>query len=346
MSRGRRERRKVSAHRRLEEHKSGFQSSVFQLPESCQFFSLKDTGVKRLDFLCYPVGEGNPYADAGMLHYERTFFVHSGIGADSRSYVCPAKTFNSKCPICEFRLKGAKDKDLDDKTIKSLLPKERQLWILYDLEDLERGVQIWEVSFHTFGKKLDSLIRSADPEDNYAFFADPEDGMTVKASFERKTAEGIHPFFDTVSIEFKRRSKQYSEEFCHGLPCLDDLLIVLPYDKLQSVFLGVDENDDDVSQHSRSKPKNPEVEEEKQHRPKAAKAPWEGENNDEVEEKSAQKRRPVKLPNLEEEDEEATEPKKRSPSKSKAKPRDEGNETNEEDEQDEQDKEDDEWWEK
>lgn len=379
MSQGRRERERgrerVSARRRLADHRSGFQSSLFRMPEGYSFFQIKEACVKRLDFLCYPVGKGNPFADAGMLHYERTFFSHAGIGADNRSYVCPARTTGGKCPICEFRIKGAKARDLDDRTVKSLLPKERQLWILYDLGDLERGVQIWETSHHTFGKKLDSLINSADPEDGYEYFADPEDGMTVRASFDMKSAEGF-TFFEATSVELKRRSQAYTEEFCRSLPCLDDLLIIPTYDKLRSLFLQVEENgeEDDVSavpEDTRAsrrvtsvaldRHREDELEElkerdtstKKQRRESSLQAPWDRDEADEEEaidvaSKLATKRKARLEPGEEEEQEKKDEgkaPPRKGPSKMRLGSHRKSDEVREEDGQHNEDEDEEEWWE-
>lgn len=243
-------RQRVSGRRRAEEHKSGFDRTAFKIPDGMGMISIKQAGVRRFDFLCYVVGDEsssggrNPNADPGTLHFERTFWVHRGIGPNEDSYVCPAKTLNKPCPICEARAKLAKRADVDPETVKELAPKERQLWLVIDYGEPDKGPQLFEMSYHLFGKVMDNRLKDSDPDDEYEFFADPMDGKMVKAGFGEKSM-GSNKFFECTSLDFKARPEgtKYGKKFTEALPCLDDLLIVLPYDKLNAIFLQTAEPD-------------------------------------------------------------------------------------------------------
>ena len=78
-----------------------------------------------IDILPYEAGEGNPWAEPGNLHWERTYYVHKGIGANGDTIVCPRMTAKEeRCPICEARLKLMKEGDEDnEELIKDLSPK-------------------------------------------------------------------------------------------------------------------------------------------------------------------------------------------------------------------------------
>lgn len=247
-----RERPKLSAKRWAETADSGFTPTVAKLPDGVQFFSPKKEGTYRLEIVPYvvpdkPAGGQNPNAQCGELHYERTYFAHRGIGADERSYVCPARTAGKPCPICEHRKELMRDKDGDEDLIKALAPKQRQLWNIYDHGDAEKGVQVWDVSFHLFGKQLKAAVLNADEDDNFEYFADPEDGLTLRVGMEEKSFAG-NSFLEAASIGFKARKEPLAKEILDAAQLLDDLLIVLDYEKLKSVFLqeeGVVPHEDD-----------------------------------------------------------------------------------------------------
>ncbi len=225
MSRRQRERRKVSARKRAVEHEMGFQSTNLKLPEGVKFFNVKKEGVYRLDIIPYIVPEGakNPCAQTGDEYFERTFWQHRGIGADNATVICPRKTLGKPCPICEYRAELAKQEDSDEDLIKSLAPKERQLFNVLDNEDLESGVQVWEISYHNFGRQLDARIRNSDDDDGYEFFHDPEEGMMLKIGMEEKNFAGT-TFYAAESIDFKKRRASIEDEILDAAVILDKCL--------------------------------------------------------------------------------------------------------------------------
>lgn len=247
-----RERPKLSAKKWAETADSGFTPTVVKLPEGVSFFGPKKAGTFRLEIIPYevpanPKGGQNPNAQPGELHYERTYFSHRGIGADERTYVCPAKTAGRSCPICEHRKELMRDRDADEDLIKALAPKQRQLWNVYDHAEPEKGVQIWDVSFHLFGKQLKAAINNADEDDGWEYFADPADGLTLRVGMEEKSFSG-NSFLECSTVGFKARREPLSDEVLDAAQPLDDLLILLDYEKLKSIFLqeeGVEKPDDD-----------------------------------------------------------------------------------------------------
>ena len=241
-----------AARKRAEQHKSGFEMTSLSLPEGVDLFSLKNDKAVRVDILPYELTESNEFADVGELHYERTYWVHRGIGAEQNSYVCLRKTRGERCPICEYRAKLMKDPDADENLIKDLAPKERQLFNVIDTMDRDKGVQIWDISFHLFGKKLDACIRNADEDDGYERFADLEDGFTLKLGIEQKHFAGI-AYYEVESIDFKNRKENYDEDILEESHNLDKILKITPYEELKSILLQME--DDDTSSKKKDKGK-------------------------------------------------------------------------------------------
>jgi hypothetical protein len=251
------ERRYTSARDRAEKHTSGFSSTYLKLPNGVQSFKPKP-GVMLLDIIPFVAGKGNPWAEPGNLHWERTIFVHRGIGANGDTFLCPRKISNSPCPICEHRARLMKDADEDkEELIKDLAPKERQLINLINLKEPDKGVQVWDVSYHLFGKVLEARIRNSDEDEGWENFFFLEGGMTLKIGFAEKSFGGVS-FAETETIDFKPRKTEYDEDILEKVLAFDDLLIEPKYDALKAAFLQKDddEDEDEAPKKSSAKPKS------------------------------------------------------------------------------------------
>lgn len=275
-----------SARKRRELHGQR-QSQTVQLPDGMSFFQIQKAGARFLDILPYEVKVATSYCDVGDLHYEKTFFVHNQVGPNNDRVICPRKTFDEACPICEAASRLQKDPDADEDFVKGLWPRERQLWLVVDVKDRDKGVMVWDVSYHLFGKQLDDFLGFSDEEDNYDRFYFLDDGLTVKVGFTEKTFAG-RAYYEMASIEMRERQEQYPDEVLVELPSLDDLIIHPTYEELAKLFDQEEESaaeeqaDEEESPKRRlptrpkapSNPKEPEdVEEE---------APWDDEEEDEL----------------------------------------------------------------
>lgn len=281
-------RSKVSGRRRAEEHKTGFSSKCYRIPDGHKLFQVKAEGVKRLDIIPYTVSENakNPYAEAGEQHFERTYFAHRDVGPDADMYPCLQKTFGMSCPICEYRKNLLKDPDADEDVIKNLAPKERQLWNVLDLDEPEKGVQLWDCSFHLFGKQLDARINNSDEDEGYEFFADPDEGLTLKIGFSEQSF-GKSTFYQAETIDFKARKKPIEDEVLEKALNLDEILIKYDPQKLKEVFLQTKTEDADADESPIREPKKKPAAEEDDEAPVKRRRP---EPRDEEEEETPPKR--------------------------------------------------------
>ena len=244
-NRKRRERRRAGSEKRDSTHRAGGDWTTISIPEGVEIWQPKE-GSQRIDVVPYEVADGNPYADKGEWYYERTFWTHRGVGPNNETYVCPAKTVGKPCPVCEHRSRLVKDPDADEKLADALKPKERQLWLIFDHAQEDKGVQIWEFSHWNFGRLLDKRRKNADEDEAYIMdFDDPDAGSTLKVSFNEEKGGG-YTYLEAYSIDFKPRKNGLSEEVLeHGI-CLDGILKVLPYDKLKAVFLQEETEDEET----------------------------------------------------------------------------------------------------
>ena len=239
MTRDRERRERAGSARRDANIGSGSGLSTLNLPEGLDLWRPK-VGVYRMDVLLFKAGEGNLGAEPGKWYYERTFWVHGGVGPDNLSYVCPAKTLKQRCPICERRAVLARDPDSDPDQLKALRPRQRQMFLLHvvgkDEED-EGKIVLYEASFKAFGELLDEIRRNADDDETHIIdFDDPERGSVLKVAFHEQDIGMSKPWIKCYRIEFKARTKPLSEELLEHGYCLDNMVRVLPYDELKRIY--------------------------------------------------------------------------------------------------------------
>lgn len=248
-------RARVSARAKAESRKNEFTSRALKVPAGVTMFRPKPGTVLKINILPFEAGEGNPNAEPGQLHYERTYHVHRGIGPSDDAVTCLKKTFGEKCPICEYRSKLDREEHEDE--FLALAPKERVLYNIIDMNDREAGVQIWDISYHLFEKHLEAAIKLSDEEDGYEFFADPEDGLVLHLNFEKKSYAG-REYGEVTSVQFKPRRQPLTDAELSGAHCLDDLIARMSYSELKTLFLqedSVDDDDDDTPPPPKSKGK-------------------------------------------------------------------------------------------
>jgi hypothetical protein len=241
--------RKRAAER--ESHRSGG-SGTLNLPGGVEYFKPEKKGKYRLDLLPYRVTKkGHPEVEKGELWYQRTIFVHFGVGADDKAFLCP-KTINKACPICEEWKKLRKSEDADEDMVKALRPKERELFNVIHLDEDEEKVLLFEYSYHNFGRLLEEELEG-DGGDEVAGFAELEGGKTLVVKFRKKTI-GKNSFFEASDISFEDRD-DYDEAILEDVLDLDKILNIPSYEELQKAFLEIEDDDEDKDEEEKSSKK-------------------------------------------------------------------------------------------
>jgi len=226
-------------------------------PEGTEFIKVKSKGPYHWDVIPYVVKvDTHPEAQKGEVWYQRTYFVHFNIGPENIAVVCP-KTIKKPCPICEHvKELYNSDSDEDNTLAKEMKAKERELYNIIDLNDQDKGVQLFEFSYHNFGKAIDEEIYEGDEE--LGDFAELEGGKTLVVSF-RKRKLGKNDFYEVRKIEFEDRD-DYDEEILEDVIDLDSIIVIKGYDELQKELFGLtatEEEDKDKEEEEDEKPKRP-----------------------------------------------------------------------------------------
>ena len=227
----------ASARARAEKQTGGFESSCINFPKDVPLFKVTKK-VHRLDIIPYIVGAGNPFAEEGQLHYERTYFTHRGIGPDGDAILCPAKHDKARCPVCEFERAMRKDPDANDDLRKTLVPKQRQLFHLIDLDEPDKGVQLFDCSYHLFGNAIDAAVQALDEGQAEERFFSPTKGFSLKVNFKEKSFQGWKGW-EAETVTFKVRAEQYDDSIFEHTHCLDELFKPrLSYDAIKELLDG------------------------------------------------------------------------------------------------------------
>lgn len=248
---------------RADKHERGFgPTSNFKVPKGMEIFKFRKPKKYRLDVIGYIVGKDNPMADEGSVHYERTMFVHKGLGSDGRGMeICNTKTFpkrNVACGGCKTLNKIRKK--LDKETVGKLLPKENQGFLIIDRDEMEKGVQLFQSAyFMSFGEMLDEEMSDMSEKDKRRKFFKIEGGKTLEVRVKKASFNG-NPYNKPTRINFIDREEDYTitdvdsdkkvitfecGEFTFIAPCIDDMLSPSDPKKLAKMMLDGPTDDDE-----------------------------------------------------------------------------------------------------
>lgn len=231
--------------RKAEESNYGYLS----LPKDIEVFKPRE-GLVKLDFLPYVVTSDNhpdkdtrrEIATKGSLWYKLPFKVHSNVGPNQETVICPT-TFGKPCPICEYRKKLA-NQGVEYDELKKLDTSKRNLYIVYPGKDdpkLEAKPYIWDVSNFLFQKLLDEEL---DYHEQYASFPETDEtGYTLELRFEEKTFNK-NKFYQTNRIDFVNRKKGIPSSVLEMVPELDKVLLMRTYSELEKLMFNLEEIED------------------------------------------------------------------------------------------------------
>ena len=253
------QRRRVSADKVKEnaERGSGGGSDWFQVKENVGRWSPDKAGRYNIDILPYEVkSESHPDdVEKGCLWYKLPFAVHHGVGASNQSLVCP-KSVGGKCPICDERSRLYKeDSDANEDIIAALRPQRFVAFNILSPEDDGR-VDLFIFSFGKFYAVLKEELKDVHNEEHLGFFDVTDAGRTLKVRFSEEDFMG-NKYLQASRIDFLPREEMDEDEILDKTVCLEDAIVVPPYDKLKALFEmdGEDEGgDDDIESEDDPKP--------------------------------------------------------------------------------------------
>lgn len=219
--------------------KGGF--TYLELPKgkSISFFNPEPKKKYHIDVIPFEVTkEGDPQKRiVGEINNTRIFYIHKQIGVNNENITCP-KSFGwgAPCPICEERDTLARN----SKEEIALRSSKRMLFQVYVHEEADKGIQLYSVSYHLFGKLLKT---ECEIEVDYNAYADADEGYTLKVAYSAEPYQG-REYAVAHKIDFIER-EPLSDELLDASLELDEILKVLSYDELYEKFHGYKPDDED-----------------------------------------------------------------------------------------------------
>lgn len=245
----RRNKAREMAKKQAEENKYSGGSNYLKLPDDYTFLKIKK-GTMELDFLPFEITKSKTVPDTpkrdlqfeqGDLWWHRSIFVHRNVGPEKKAVLCP-RTFKKPCPICEER-QALMDSDYESnkKLIGDLKPQHKDLMFAIDLDAEKEGVKVVEFSYANLREKIENELREQNKDEFYDFFQ-IDQGYTLRIRFLEETFNKT-PFFKADRIDFDKRN-DYDDKILKETFDFDEYLVLLPYEQINKMFLGIDDDDD------------------------------------------------------------------------------------------------------
>jgi len=192
-----------------------------------------------LDFIPYFAGTKDPNLKVkpGTPTYLVDIWVHRGVGPNDDEYICLAKNYNKRCPICEYREELPKN-DENAETIKELRPKRRVLYWVWDRDNESKGIQLLVIA-HWFMEAKIQAIAKKPRGGGYVTFtnpkAGPDGGRSVSFNLEFKGTNREYTGFQFV--ERDEPIPKHILDKARSMP-IDELLYIPSYEEVHNAFFG------------------------------------------------------------------------------------------------------------
>lgn len=216
------------------------------VPEGLKFYKPPETAFT-IDIVPYRISErinkfheNCRFAPAGKLYPEQTFFVHR-VGVNNDSLTCPAATFGLPCPVCKDAAQYRNRPDSEArKAASDLRASAQQLFLVYDHDQKDRGLQLWHISQFCFGKQLDAYIGSVrqSARDKVRLYFHPTRGMSIRAFSTKESMDGGKKYNKFGINEIFDRERPLPDEVIRHNYCLTDMVRLLDYKQLEAIYRG------------------------------------------------------------------------------------------------------------
>lgn len=191
---------------------------------------------------------GNPTGlTSGQIDYKLEVPVHYGIGPGNEVFLCLREAFGEHCDICEAMFDELNKDEPNKKISDALRPKWRTFYNVYDYDDPDAGIQIWDFSYHMFEKPMLEDIELDDS--NLIFFWDLEDGSTIEFKGKEKKL-GKNPFVECQSFDFLKRDP-YDDNILDETYPLDCMLNIPTQEEVTKAFLQMENESNSAKSRSR-----------------------------------------------------------------------------------------------
>lgn len=181
--------------------------------------------------------------EIGDWDYKLQVPVHKSVGANNDTYLCLRESFGGPCIICDEMFDAYKEGDKNK--ARGLKPGWRCFYNIYDYDDLDKGIQLFEISYYNFEATSNNdptrtnLIDSMMLDDKGpVVFYDLEEGNTLALKFKKKLF-GKNDFPEILEIKFEDRDP-YQKDILQQVYPLDSMLVIPKPEEVQKAHLDLE----------------------------------------------------------------------------------------------------------
>jgi hypothetical protein len=217
---------------------------AYVIPDNVPRYKMKD-GENRIDIIPYRITNPlNPAVtihglEVGELDYFQQLDVHQSVGVRNNQHLCAKRMFSRPCYICEAQIELYNQNEREE--AKGLYPKQRAVYNVIDLDEPEKGIQVWEVSYYWVEEKLRTLAAAKSKRGATIVFGDWEIGKTISFIATEDKPWGLKP----DNFTFEEREEQYDESICDKAYPLDQYYVMPDYEEVQADYLQITDDLDD-----------------------------------------------------------------------------------------------------
>lgn len=195
-------------------------------------------GSHIIDIIPYPAGKYEPTdLKPGDDNYTFEYYVHRNVGPGEMWFLCPAATYNERCPICEHREK-LREKGASKKVYVPLFAKRRNLYnvISYDRGEERKGVQLWDVPWFYFEKHLIAIASKPDRHgrEREVNFAHAARGKSITFTIEPPKSKDDYQSY--VGHAFDDRDYKIKNKTLDEAHILDEIVIIPAYKEIKEAY--------------------------------------------------------------------------------------------------------------
>jgi len=178
--------------------------------------------------------------EPGDEEYKLEYAMHRNVGSENKSMLCLKQMFGLPCEACSQRDEEFKKDNPDEDITDGLKPTWRCIYNIYDYNEPEKDIQVWDYSRYLFEA---TLLEDAENDDGgIILFADIEEGKTLQFKGKKKTM-GKQSFAEVAEVTFVDRDA-YQDGILDDTYPLDKMLVIPTVEEFTKAFLGLEEGDE------------------------------------------------------------------------------------------------------